>query len=140
MYRNLCELVFTPCGKCPKVRLHFYSTWRPPLSCLATQMGLSENPEPSAFKENGLLAGHAPRRQTRGEFSLSPFSPALIINQDFILATLSLMSIILNQIKSLRLCDFIASFPSGVSRNSMTISFGPPKSTHSISPQTLYSD
>ena len=98
MYRNLCELVFTPCGKCPKVRLHFYSTWRPPLSCLATQMGLSENPEPSAFKENGLLAGHAPRRQTRGEFSLSPFSPALIINQDFILATLSLMSIILNQI------------------------------------------
>ena len=98
MYRNLCELVFTPCGKCPKVRLHFYSTWRPPLSCLATQMGLSENPEPSAFKENGLLAGHAPRRQTRGEFSLSPFSPALIINQDFILATLSLISIILNQI------------------------------------------
>ena len=56
----------TPCGKCPKVRLHFYSTWIPPLSCLATQIGLSENPEPSAFKENGLLAGHAPRRQTRG--------------------------------------------------------------------------
>ena len=97
MYRNLCELVFTPCGKCPKVQLHFYSTWRPPLSCLATQMDLSENPEPSAFKGNGLLAGHDLRRQKRGEFSLSPFSPAFIINQDFILATLSLTSIILNQ-------------------------------------------
>ena len=74
MYRTLCELVFTPCGKCPKVQLHFYSTRRPPLSCLATQMDLSdENPEPSAFKGNGLLAGHPPRRQRRGGFSVFIF-------------------------------------------------------------------